>query len=448
MVIYIEDSQAFNDFVLGFNSYPSRIYIQTSDTDKHALNNRISFIVVRNLKINDYYVINLNHTDGLSLRDDALKLLEESQRSKAVINCKSVTHLINLKQAIDIDLYRFIESGETPQDTFRELQSFYKRSTPQGYQNNLNDSIPLSKQVGIIKDIMNYDLGPNGNENIINFVKDATQVFQWIEKSGIFVDENMRDLLPSKHINKDGLVFTEYNLFTSTLRPSNRHGGVNYSAIPKKSDIRKGFVSRFKDGKLVSIDYSAYHPHLIMELIDKYDIHKDWEKPKNGVDFYDWVSAKLGIADLDGAREESKKLVFQSIYGGVSVEMQGLPFFNEVHLLALKYKADLDRYGFVLTPLYNVPISKEKFGEDNPPPAKVLNYVIQAFETERNIQILKELKSNYKGLGKLIMYNYDAFVFDVPNYEITYLYERIYEKIIDSKEFPATIVTGENYDFR
>ena len=77
-----------------------------------------------------------------------------------------------------------------------------------------------------------------------------------------------------------------------------------------------------------------------------------------------------------------------------------------------------------------------------------LSDVIQAFETERNIQILKQLKYNYKGLGKLIMYNYDAFVFDVPNYEITYLYEEIYEKIIDSKEFPATIVTGENYDFR
>jgi hypothetical protein len=98
--------------------------------------------------------------------------------------------------------------------------------------------------------------------------------------------------------------------------------------------------------------------------------------------------------------------------------------------------------------LNHIPITKEKFGEDNPPPAKVLNYVIQAFETERNIQILKQLKYNYKGLGKLIMYNYDAFVFDVPNYEITYLYEQIYEKIIDSKEFPATIVTGENYDFR
>ena len=90
MVIYIEDSQSFNNFLLEFNTRPSRIYIQLSDVDKHALNNRISFIVVCCMQ--KLYVINLNHTDGLSLREDALKLLEESQRSKALINGKSVGH--------------------------------------------------------------------------------------------------------------------------------------------------------------------------------------------------------------------------------------------------------------------------------------------------------------------------------------------------------------------
>jgi hypothetical protein len=199
----------------------------------------------------------------------------------------------------------------------------------------------------------------------------------------------------------------------------------------------------------VSIDYSAYHPHLLIDLIKNQIGVKEWMSKFNSqLDFYDWIAAICGVADLDGARDGAKQLVFQSIYGGVSSEMQELPFFNEVNLLALKYKADLDRHGFVMTPHYNIQIKKEKFGEDNPPPAKVLNYVIQAYETERNIQILKQIKEKYKGLGKLIMYNYDAFVFDVPNYEITYLYEEIYEKIIDSKEFPATIVTGENYDFR
>jgi hypothetical protein len=447
MVIYIEDSQSFNDFLLEFNTRPSRIYIQLSDVDKHALNNRISFIVVCCMQ--KFYVINLNHTDGLSLREDALKLLEESQRSKALINGKSVGHLIGLKQSVDIDLYRFITDVKNEEEPFREIQSFYKRSIPNQYQNNLNDSIPLSKQVGIIKNILQYELKDGVGESTFNFAKDATEVFQWIEKSGIFVDEKLRDLLPQKHINTDGLVFTEYNLHTSTLRPSNRHGGVNYSAIPKKSDVRKAFVSRFKDGKLVSIDYSAYHPHLLIDLIKTQIGVKEWMSKFNSqLDFYDWVSAICGVADLDGARDGAKQLVFQSIYGGVSSEMQELPFFNEVNLLALKYKADLDRHGFVMTPHYNIQIKKEKFGEDNPPPAKVLNYVIQAYETERNIQILKQIKEKYKGLGKLIMYNYDAFVFDVPNYEITYLYEQIYEKIIDSKEFPATIVTGENYDFR
>jgi len=448
MVIYIEDSQSFNDFLLEFNSRPSRIYIQLSDTDKHALNNRISFIVVSCLP--KLYVININHTDGLGLREDALKQLEESQRFKAVVNGKSVTHLLNLKQAVDIDLYRFITDSGIDEDQFREIQSFYKRTIKEKWATNINDSIPLSKQVGIIKNILKYEVNSTANESAFNFVKDATEVFQWVEKSGIQVDPKyIAELDNQKHINKDGLVFTEYNLHTSTLRPSNRHGGVNYSSLKKDSGIRKAFVSRFKDGKLVSIDYSAYHPHLLIDLIKIQIGKKEWmDKFNSQLDFYDWISAKLGIADLDGARDGAKQLVFQSIYGGVSVEMQDLPFFNEVHILALKYKADLERYGFVKTPHYGVHITKEKFGEDNPPPAKVLNYVIQAYETERNIQVLKQIKEKYKGLGKLIMYNYDAFVFDVPNYEITYLYEEIYEKIIDSKEFPATIVTGENYDFK
>jgi hypothetical protein len=188
----------------------------------------------------------------LSLREDALKLLEESPRSKALINGKSVGHLIGLKQSVDIDLYRFITDVKNEEEPFREIQSFYKRSTPQQYQNNLNDSIPLSKQVGIIKKILKYEVNSTANESVFNFAKDATEVFQWIEKSGIQVDPKyIVELDNQKHINKDGLVFTEYNLHTSTLRPSNRHGGVNYSSLKKDSGIRKAFVSRFKDGKLV-----------------------------------------------------------------------------------------------------------------------------------------------------------------------------------------------------
>ena len=91
MVIYIEDSQSFNDFLLEFNSRPSRIYIQLSDTDKHALNNRISFIVVSCLP--KLYVININHTDGLGLREDALKQLEESQ-TKGIAN-DVVQHMLS-----------------------------------------------------------------------------------------------------------------------------------------------------------------------------------------------------------------------------------------------------------------------------------------------------------------------------------------------------------------
>lgn len=454
MVIYVEDKVEFDKFLSEFDTKPSSIYIQLSDANKHALNNRISFVVVKiDLQI---YVININHTDGLGLREDALHSLTKSPQIKSVVDAKNVTQLLYLQSVVDIDLYQFICDGEVEEIGFRDLQSFYKRSIPKPHQSNINDSIPITKQVGLIKKKLISCGLRTRNLPAFNFSLHALEVFKWIELSGLKVDETLAPLLgTTEHINKDGMIFTQYNLHTSTLRPSNRHGGINFTSLPKESGIRKAFVSRFKDGKMVSIDYTAYHPHLLIDLFKK-ELKNipngglDWiDKLKDSrVDFYMWIASQLGVADLDNARDEAKKLVFQSIYGGVGKELQNIDFFREVHALTLQYKSDIDKYEFVKTPVYGMHINLSRFGEDNPSPAKILNYVIQCYETERNIGILKSIKQNYKGIGKLIMYNYDAFVFDVPNYEIQYLYENIYEQIIDSKEFPSTIVTGDNYDFR
>ena len=52
-----------------------------------------------------------------------------------------------------------------------------------------------------------------------------------------------------------GLVFSEYNLYTSTGRPSNRYGGVNFPALKKEDGTRESFTSRYEKGSLVSYDY-------------------------------------------------------------------------------------------------------------------------------------------------------------------------------------------------
>ena len=58
----------------------------------------------------------------------------------------------------------------------------------------------------------------------------------------------------------DGMVYSEYNPYTATGRPSNRFGGINFAALNKKDGSRKKFISRYgKDGMLIEMDYDAYH---------------------------------------------------------------------------------------------------------------------------------------------------------------------------------------------
>ena len=54
-------------------------------------------------------------------------------------------------------------------------------------------------------------------------------------------------------MTKDGLVYSEYNPYTTTGRPSNRFGGTNFAALNKTDGSREKYISRFDGGMLVII---------------------------------------------------------------------------------------------------------------------------------------------------------------------------------------------------
>ena len=79
---------------------------------------------------------------------------------------------------------------------------------------------------------------------------------------------------------EDGYEYTQYNLLTSTGRPSNSFGGINYAALNKKDGSRKRFVSRFKnEGMLIEYDFDSYHLRLVGNKIE-------YELPKESVHEY------------------------------------------------------------------------------------------------------------------------------------------------------------------
>ena len=69
---------------------------------------------------------------------------------------------------------------------------------------------------------------------------------------------------------KGNRTFTEYNPYTITSRPSNRHLGINYSALNKKDGSRECFIPQ-EGKKFVQFDYDAHHVRIIGKLIG-YDL--------------------------------------------------------------------------------------------------------------------------------------------------------------------------------
>lgn len=446
-MIFVEDKFEFQNFLEEYRKRSNKIYVRLSDEEKHAMNNRISFVYI--FSETKEWVINVNNGDGLGIKVEALEQLLDTQHRQLVFNLKSVYHLLPFTNATDMDLARFVEYGyHNVELGDAQLNQFYK-SKFKG-EPYLNDSIPLMKQLELIKQYI-LKCSASTTKNSDKFIMDATEAFSYIEHSGLKVDEEYRLTLNPVHLTNDNMIYTEYNLMTSTLRPSNRHGGVNYAALKKDTGVRKAFISRFKDGELVSCDFEAYHPRLLMDIIyqTKLNSKVDMKEMKwiadfysCGLDFYTWIGKQMGIDD----RSEVKQIIFQNLYGGIRTELLHIPYFKEIQILTDLLYETVRKNKCLFTHSYHIQFNEDRFDPINP--AKVLNYYIQSYETERNIKKILDIKDILKGkLTKLILYTYDAFVFDVHPTEKQYLYSDIIPLLRGGYgRYEVKTTTGKNYD--
>ena len=145
---------------------------------------------------------------------------------------------------------------------------------------------------------------------------EVTTAFSSIEKNGLKVTDDVCDIFDErvrKHIS-DGKLYSQYNLWTSTGRPSNSFGNINFAALTKEQ--KKAFIP--ENDMLIEFDFDAYHLRLIADLVD-YDFGKE--------------SVHEHLAEYYGCTyDESKAQTFKLLYGGVDKKTQEtVPFFKKVH---------------------------------------------------------------------------------------------------------------------
>jgi hypothetical protein len=100
---------------------------------------------------------------------------------------------------------------------------------------------------------------------------------------------------------------------------------VNYAALNKDDGSRKSFVSRFgNNGKLILIDYSAFHPRIISMLTG-------YQLPKN-IDAYAYLAklyfSKQEVDETDIA--SAKQITFRQLYGGIQKQYEHIKYYSHL----------------------------------------------------------------------------------------------------------------------
>lgn len=420
------------------------IHIVTNNDTCHGVVSFPLAIFIKNINLDKVYTINISHYDlDFSIpKERLINDLNNLYCTKFVLDKKKFIHILPLLNLKDLQLIDFIRNGNVDEPVYlTKNYKFYYTKFKDFYE--INNAIPIVIHQEIFDNICKFyeetieyfnedDEYKNVNDNIIDNL-------QKIEANGLYVDNKIfNTFFDGKLINhNNNCVYTEYNIFTSTGRPSNRFGGINYAALPKDTGCRSSFVSRnAKDGMLLLIDYSAYHPHIVARLIN-YNLPKDAYKHL-GQHYF----GKDELTDDD--IKTSKNITFRYMYGNIPNDLLQIPFFNKMNeYIAHRWKFFIDN-NYVETPLFKRRITTKHITDPNP--NKLFNYILQASETEFGMSVLSNLNTYLKDkLTKVILYTYDSLLFDVHSADGKQTLTDI-KHIMESSEFPVKCYIGHDYN--
>ena len=434
-VVFRSDIKHHNHFMM--------LAVPTEDYSIHVASSKLSAIFLKDVETDKTYIFPFDHPDSMKhISFDMLKIDLDTQNWIWTFDKKSAEQLIGHGHLLDIDLFTHLNENYIIDKS--DCETFAHKLIRRNNQNerNLNKIIPLFKHKEMFEkmcDQVTISLKEPGNgyrsENGI-----VLQTLAKLEQTGIHVNPIcFKHHFPDALIHEGDLVYSQYNLYTSTGRPSNRFDNVNYAALNKNDGTRKCFTSRFGDeGKMVLIDYSAFHPRIISYLI-KFPIPID-------TDIYAYLgelyfNRKVTEYDMD----EIKSITMRQFYGGIEEKYQHIKYLAHANEFKEKYWNSFKEKGFIETPLFERVITNKHLIEANP--NKLFNYILQATETEIAISVLKEVikyLSSYK--TKAVLYTYDSILFDFYKPEGNELLQQIVKIMKMGNRFPIKVYEGVSYD--
>ena len=386
----------------------------------HPVLNHVSLVYIRPIEASKGFMVCITHSESLNVLNTRVNELIDKFEVLYCRDKKETLHYFPNKTLYDITPppHTYIRPTTPTHDLY---YSKHKDN------HELNLIIPIVKHYELCETIFR-DLKANINREKTKydefFNSKVSVVFNAIERNGIRIhNESFSEYF---HAVDGEYVNTQFNLKTTTTRPSNKFKNVNYAALNKENGCRKSFIPR--NNRFVEIDISAYHPSLASRLI--------------GYDFAD-IDIHAHFATLYNVDyKKSKELTFKQLYGGVFENYRHLEFFQGIEKYVgetwRKFKSD----GFVECKISGYIYKNENLQNMNP--QKLFNYLLQNLETSMNVRILWDMCGILrKCKTKLVLYTYDSFLFDLDDSE-----EGVLDEIREVfKKYKLNIKEIKGYDY-
>jgi hypothetical protein len=422
------------------------VYIVPVMDNCHPAINRPSILFIRNISTGKTYYFSFEHPDSTLGVDETwvkYEFLTKFKNRKWALDKKIFNHLIDLPNVYDANFASHLKDNETFTESEYQTPAHFLVHKNSINHNKINLAIPLLKHKEMFDDIADdvsklikkYEI----DDGFIKFNDLIIDTLGKLEKQGIYVDRFMFKERFGIDPGPPGIVHSQYNVYTSTCRPSNRFGGVNYAALNQSDGTRKCFRSRYgKDGRMIMIDYTTFHPRIICYLT-KYNIPIE-------TNIYEYLAKlyfhKKYVDETD--IKNAKSLTFKQFFGGVEEQYSHIKYLaNLKTFIDEEWKFFKDN-GYVLTPIFKRKITNKHIIDPNPP--KVFNYILQSVEGEISIPRIKLVLDYLQDKKtKMVLYTYDSVLYDFHKQDGHETLKEIIRIMSFDNMLPTKTYLGETY---
>jgi hypothetical protein len=391
------------------------------------------------LYYNDFekgYIIPINHSEAFSLTTIQIEDFLKEIPKVYILDKKWHSYYLDLPNSID--LYFTVLDIEGKIQDFQCYTpvhlDFYEKLK---YSPQVNTLIPISKHYERCECMFEMVKDYVGKESNTEWQDKYTEVYKWVEEQGILVDEKLFDKYfetPWKGRSlQDNRVYSSYNLYNITSRPTNAFNSINFLAFNKENGSRTAFIPQ--NDAFVEFDFDGYHIRLIADAM-----HTDIPQNQS---IHEYLGKQYFNKEELTPEEyqEAKKITFRQMYNGVEEEYLYIEFFEDVYHTVRAMWTTYTSNGFLELP------NGRKLIQENANPQKLFNYYIQCLETVNNVKKLDKLKDYLKDKqSKVLLVVYDSILIDYAVSDGKGTLSHI-KDILEEGGYKVKAKKGDNYNF-